>query len=96
LPTHEEAARFLKDYARLSQYQRAAFKEAVRAFVADLQQGRFRAGLRVKAMEGHPGVWEMTWGPDGRATFEFGRRQLPGETHIIWRRIGTHDIFRSP
>jgi len=41
----------------------------------------------------------MTWsfaGPDGRATFEYGDSILPDEPHIIWRRVGTHDIFREP
>jgi hypothetical protein len=38
----------------------------------------------------------MTWAADGRATFEYGQEIRPGEPHIIWRRIGTHDIFRQP
>jgi hypothetical protein len=38
----------------------------------------------------------MTWAADGRATFEYGQEVRPGEAHIIWRRIGTHDIFRRP
>jgi len=47
-------------------------------------------------VQGYPGVWEMTWAPDGRATFEYGDELHPGEQHIIWRRIGTHGIFRKP
>jgi hypothetical protein len=38
----------------------------------------------------------MTWAADGRATFEYGQEIRPGEPHIIWRRIGTHDVFRQP
>jgi hypothetical protein len=38
----------------------------------------------------------MTWAPDGRATFEYGDEIQPGEAHIIWRRIGTHSVFRQP
>lgn len=30
-----------------------------------------------------------------RATFEYGDEIL-GEPHIVWRRIGTHDVFRRP
>jgi hypothetical protein len=41
-------------------------------------------------------VWEMTWAPDGRATFAYGPEVLAGQLHIVWRRIGTHDIFRRP
>jgi hypothetical protein len=47
-------------------------------------------------MQGHPGVWEMSWARDGRATFEYGEEVLPGQAHIIWRRIGSHGIFRNP
>jgi hypothetical protein len=38
----------------------------------------------------------MTWADDGRATFEYGSEQLLGETHIIWRRIGGHEILKNP
>jgi len=41
-------------------------------------------------------VFEMSWAAGGRATFELGREIRAGETHVIWRRIGTHDIFSSP
>lgn len=33
---------------------------------------------------------------NGRATFAYGEEQSPGQAHIIWRRIGSHDIFRRP
>ena len=66
-------------------------------FRPDLVTGRFRPGLRVKGVRDAPsGVFEMTWAPDGRATFEYGPEQHPGEPHVIWRRIGTHDVFRQP
>ncbi|HEY8637632.1 MAG TPA: hypothetical protein VIL64_00215 [Solirubrobacteraceae bacterium] len=66
-------------------------------FVTDLRAGqRFRPGLRVKRVQGYAGVWEMTWAPDGRATFQYGDEIVHGEPHIIWRRIGTHDVFRRP
>jgi hypothetical protein len=52
-------------------------------------------GLRVKDVEGAPGVWEMTWEwPDGRATFEW--TAIDGEPAIRWRRVGSHAIFRDP
>jgi hypothetical protein len=38
----------------------------------------------------------MTWAADGRATFEYGQEMRRGDPHIIWRRIGTHDIFGQP
>lgn len=62
----------------------------------DLQAGRLRQGLRVKRVRTHPGVWEMTWADDGRATFSYGEPIRPGEPHIVWRRVGTHAILDEP
>jgi hypothetical protein len=56
----------------------------------------FRKGLRVKRMQGREDVREITWAPDGRATFHFGNPVAEGEVHIVWRRIGTHKIFTRP
>jgi hypothetical protein len=50
----------------------------------------------VKRVEGTRDVWEMTWAPNGRATWHYGPEQKPGEPHVIWRRIGTHEIFDRP
>jgi hypothetical protein len=44
----------------------------------------------------HPGVFEMTWDNDGRATFSYGEERIAGQTHVIWRRIGTQAIFTPP
>jgi hypothetical protein len=69
----------------------------VRKFVADLGPGgKFRAGLRVKGVEGAEGIFELTWAPDGRATFQYGASIKAGEPHVIWRRVGSHDIFSTP
>jgi hypothetical protein len=38
----------------------------------------------------------MTWADDGRLTFQFGDEVIKGEPHVIWRRVGTHDIFDEP
>lgn len=63
------------------------------AFVPDLETGRFRPSLRVKGLQGHSGIYEMTWAPDGRATWEYGQEQFPGKTHVIWRRVGARAVF---
>jgi hypothetical protein len=55
---------------------------------------RFRPSLRIKRVRSAPpGVFEMTWAPDGRATFEFGSEVRPGQAHVAWRRIGKHDVL---
>lgn len=97
MPTYDLLDRFLADFDTLSPEQQQRFRRAVDAFVEDLTEGRrFRAGLRVKRVRGSAGVYEMTWAPNGRATFQFGDPLRPGEAHVVWRRVGTHDIFGRP
>ena len=96
MPTHEERERFLREFRRLTPDQQRRFKDALRWFVTDLANGKLRSTLRVKRVISHPGIWEMSWEDDGRATFEYGPAELSNERHIIWRRIGGHDIFRDP
>lgn len=96
MPTHDEEHRFLVDFSRLTRSQQLAFFAAVDKLVEDLRRGSFRKGLRVKRVQSHPGVWEMTWANDGRATFRYGDSVHPGDPHIIWQRIGSHDIFSDP
>jgi hypothetical protein len=97
LPTYGETNRFKKDHAALSTEGRKRFKAAVKKFVEDLKAKRpFRKGLRVKGVQGADGIFEMTWAGDGRATFEYGDEQISGEPHIVWRRVGTHDVPGNP
>ena len=96
-PTYESRPTFGRDYARLTAAQRKRFLAAVSDMIEDTRARRpFRPGLRVKRVQATADVWEMTWAPDGRATWQYGPEIIPGQPHIIWRRIGTHDIFRTP
>lgn len=97
MPTWSGAPRFLRDLTKLTDAERRRFCSAVDHFVADLRAGQgLRPGLRVKRVQGADGVWELTWAPDGRATWEYGEEILAGEPHIIWRRVGTHSVFDTP
>jgi hypothetical protein len=99
---------FESDYKKLSDAEKRLFREAVRKFNKACDAGLARGGrprwpkaLRVKDVEGAPGIWEMTWsfsGPDGRATWEWASADIDGETVPVvrWRRIGGHSIFRDP
>lgn len=89
MPTDERAISFVRDWLTLSRDRRSLFMKAVAKMVIDPQSGTgFRKGLRVKGVQGHPDVYEMTWASDGRATFHYGTSPHPGDTHIVWRRIG--------
>ncbi|POG43050.1 hypothetical protein BV881_33980 [Streptomyces sp. ZL-24] len=101
MPTYEALPRFTTDLDRLTPEQRYRFRRTVAAFVDDLRTGRqFRPGLRVKRVQRASGIYELTWsmgtGPAGRATFEYRVEVRPGTPHVIWRRIGTHDILTGP
>jgi hypothetical protein len=96
VPTYQARQRFLRDFKNLSREQAAAWEKALDLFIECLRRGSFDPSLRVKRVQGYPGVWEMTWAPNGRATFEYGDELRAGQPHIIWRRVGTHGIFRTP
>ena len=95
MPSHERTRRFEKDVQGLTPAQRQRFAAAFERLDADLATQRFRASLRVKRVEGTGAIFEMTWAPDGPATFQYGESQGKG-AHVIWRRIGTHKVFRTP
>lgn len=101
---HQQLQTFIRDLRRLSQAERDTFVQVVgevfhpacERFAED-PSTPWPRGLRVKRVQGYPGVWEMTWsfaGPDGRATFEW--IEVDGDLAIRWRRIGGHKIFGRP
>ncbi|MGH9381776.1 MAG: hypothetical protein ACRD2Z_14345 [Thermoanaerobaculia bacterium] len=97
MPTYQRLPRFDADWEKLPENQRERFRKAVRQFIDDLTAGRpFRRGLRVKRVQMTRNVFEMTFAPDGRATWHYGTEIRPGEPHIVWRRIGTHDVLGNP
>ncbi|WP_333770212.1 hypothetical protein [Streptomyces sp. IBSBF 2435] len=94
MPTYEPTARFTADLDRFTPQQRCRFHRVItRAFVPDLRAGHFRAGLRAKGVRRAPGVYELTWAGDDRATCQYGPELVRGAPHIVWRRIGTQDIL---
>ena len=97
MPTREILDSFWPGWDRLSPADQRAFLAAVQKFVHDLRAGRgIRTGLRVKGVQGARGIYELSWAADGRATFQFGRAVIDDEPHIIWRRIGGHEIISKP
>jgi hypothetical protein len=67
-------------------------------FIAALRKSppTFPSGLRVHRVQGAAGVWEITFAPDGRATFEYGPELVSGEAHVVWRRVGDHGVLGDP
>ena len=90
MATFETLPRFEAGWKALTQEQRVMFRNVVlAAFEPDLAlpDRPFRPGLRVRELAGCPGVFEMTWSDDGRATFSYGAERVPGQPHVIWRQI---------
>lgn len=94
MATFATTPRYKADLKRLGPEQFSRFRKVVtEEFTPDVQDGAFRPGLRVKGVQGVGGVYEMTWAPDGRATWPYGQERYPGRPHVIWRRVGTHKIL---
>jgi hypothetical protein len=100
---------FRADYRKLGDEERHLLRAAIRrfnqacdaAFAHGGGRPRWPKALRVKDVEGAPGVWEMTGssaGPDGRATWEWTTIDVDGEElpAVRWRRVGGHSIFNDP
>lgn len=98
MPTFEALARFNREFHRLSPEMRHAFLAMLPLFITALRESppAFSPALRVHRVQGHSGIWEVTFAPDGRATFEYATAVLVDEPHVIWRRIGTHAILAEP
>lgn len=101
---YETTPAFDSDYRRLKPEHQRAFVNVVRTkFVpacdalAEDPAAVWPKSLRVKAVRGAPGVLEMTWSfasPEGRATFELVT--VDDELRCRWRRVGDHDVFKTP
>lgn len=92
MATFETLPHFEASWTKLTREQQAAFRAVVlEAFEPDLMapDRRFRHRLRVRSVAGHPGLFEMTWNQNGRATFSYGPEREPGQPHVIWQDIVT-------
>src|ERR1700677_4790394 len=91
MPTYDFLAAFVNDWVKLTPAQRAMLLRAVVIFIAYLKAGGgFSPDLRMHKLA-NTAIWSLSWAKDGRALFRFGKAITPGETHIIWEAIGTHD-----
>ncbi len=92
---HVKTHRFEADWQALTSDQRKVFVAAFLNFEADLASGRFRDSLGVRQIPGTPGAREMTWAPEGRATFEVDGE--PPETRtVVWRRVAVLPDAATP
>lgn len=96
-PTYELLPGFAREFARLPREQQRAFRAAVAKLVRALgDAGDPPRSLRIKRVQGTTDVWELSYSGDGRATFRYRPERRAGETHVIWLRVGGHDILSRP
>ncbi len=98
MPTFQRLPRFDRDWDALTAAERRAFRTAVALFLDGLRgaSGRFHPRLRVHRIDGTEDIWSLSFGDDARATFQYGEPIRAGEPHIVWRRVGSHRIYRRP
>ena len=77
---------FKKDYKRLPVNIRAKIADALARFA----ENRHYPSLQTKKMEGSADIWEMRVSDTYRVTFQFVKEG------VLLRRVGTHDILRTP
>ncbi len=77
---------FDEDYAALPE----SLKERADKQFILLMENPHHPSLRLKKIKGHPNIWEGRITKSYRFTF-----QILGEVYLL-RRIGTHNILRTP
>jgi mRNA-degrading endonuclease RelE of RelBE toxin-antitoxin system len=77
---------FDEDYSALPE----SIKERADKQFIILVENPHHPSLRLKKIKGHPNIWEGRVTKSYRFTF-----QLSGEIYLL-RRIGTHDILKTP
>jgi hypothetical protein len=90
MPTFETFPRFEAEWRTMTREQQAMFRDVILdAFIPGLitPNRSFRPELRVKPVQGRPGLLEMSWSKEGRAVFSYGAERAPGESHVIWWQI---------
>ena len=93
MPTIERLPRFDRDWAELDTREQARFRAAVTAFLDDLRAGTPTAAGHVQVIRGAPGVFTLSWSPEGHATLS-SRTAEAGGVHLVWRRIATQPAAR--
>lgn len=83
----ERADSFVGDYLRLSPQIQRRVEKTIQLLVRDLQH----PSLRAKRVQGTKSIWEARVTRRYRLTFEI----RPGSV-LRLRRVGTHDILKTP
>lgn len=87
---------FWKAYAQLSTEVKKKARRAFLLFQEGARNPPFHPSLRIRKMQGHPGIWEGHVTREIVFTFHIEEDPDTGETIYVFRNIGTHAIYRKP
>ena len=87
---------FWQAYARLPDDVKAKARAAFRLFQHGATNPPFHPSLRIRKMQGHPNIWEGHISLQYVFTFIIEENPTSGETIYVFRRVGTHTIYRQP
>lgn len=97
MPTYQATPQFRREFDRLDPQRQRAFRRMIPEFVAGVESGAFPSRLRVKRLNRSRGtgqaVYEVTFHGNGRALFQFGEPVRADVRHVIWVRVGGHEVF---
>ena len=89
---YRRAESFRKDFEQLPKVIQEATRAKFQLFVEDRQH----PSLRIKKMKGHDDIWEGHITREIVFTFHEETDEETQELIIVFRRIGYHDIYKSP
>ncbi len=87
---------FWRAYARLPADVKERARRAFLLFQKGARNPPFHPSLRIRKMQGHPGIWEGHITREIVFTFHVEKDPDADETVYVFRNIGTHAIYRKP
>lgn len=87
---------FWEEYLQLPRAIQAKARKTFKLFRKGAEHPPHHPSLRIRKMGGHADIWEGHVTLDYVFTFHFETEPETGETICVFRRIGTHDIYRNP
>lgn len=87
---------FWKAYARLPEDVKESARQAFLLFQKGAARPPFHPSLRIRKMQGHPGIWEGHVTLETVFTFHIEEDPDSEEAVFVFRNIGSHDIYRRP
>jgi hypothetical protein len=87
---------FWQAYAQLPPEVKRKARRAFRLFKQGAEHPPFHPSLRIRKMQGHPGIWEGHITLQYVFTCHIEEDPDTGETIFVFRNIGSHEIYRKP